>query len=289
MTSRRSSIGVDVPPVTPTTRAAAKTAGIVEVADVLDLDGRRAGDLAQPGQLLGVRARAATDDDHEIDFTRGVERVLLTPDRDRADGVDDLELVRAGDHQRRELLELPGRLGGLGDQRHPLAARDHRVPFLFVVDDDGVRREPEKPDNLGMLRCPEQDDGVAVFDQLDELALLLDDPGTGAVDDLQAALLGSLHDVGPDAVGADDDRCAVIDLVEGFDRLDAEILEVADDAFVVHDLPEGVRGLAGSGGFLGLVDRLAHAVTESRPLRDADFLDHTHGWIIARGASKPAS
>ena len=65
-----------------------------------------------------------------------------------------------------------------------------------------------------MLRRAEQDDRVAVLDELDQLALLLDDPRAGAVDDLEAALLGALHDVGPDAVGADDDRRAVVDVVE---------------------------------------------------------------------------
>ena len=241
MTSRRSSIGVEVPPVTPTMRAAPKTRRVVEVADALDLDGRRPGDLAQAGQLLRVRARAPTDDDHQVDFSRGVERVLLAADGDRADRVDDLELVRARDHERRELLELPRRLRRLRDQRHPLAARDLRVPFLLVVDDDGVGREPEQPDDLGMLRRPEQHDGVAILDELDELALLLDDPGTRAVDDLEAALLGALHHVRADAVGADDDGGAVIDLVERIHGPDAEVLEVADDALVVDDLAQGVR------------------------------------------------
>ena len=88
--------------------------------------------------------------------------------------------------------------------------------------------------------------------------------------------LGALHDVRPDAVGADDDRRAVVDVVERLDGLDAELLEVADDALVVDDLAEGMRGLAGGRGLLGLVDRLAHAVTEAGPLRDADFLDRSH-------------
>ena len=109
-----------------------------------------------------------------------------------------------------------------------------------------------------------------------ELALLLDDPGAGAVDDLEAALLGALHDVGPDAVGADDDRRAVVDVVERLDGLDAEVLEVADDALVVDDLAEGMRRLAGGRRLLGLVDRLANAVAEAGALRDADFLDGSH-------------
>ena len=71
------------------------------------------------------------------------------------------------------------------------------------------------------------------------------------------------------------------------DRLDAEVLEVAHDALVVDDLAEGMRRLAGGRRLLGLVDRLAHAVAEPGALRDADFLDHSHASIIARGPSAP--
>ena len=148
--------------------------------------------------------------------------------------------------------------------------------------------KPSRPTTSGCFGRAEQDDGVAVLDEPDELALLLDDPGAGAVDDLEAALLGALHDVRADAVGADDDGGAVVDVVERFDRLDAEILEVADDALVVDDLAEGMRRLAGGRRLLRLVDRLANAVAEAGALRDADFLDHAHGPIIARGPFGPA-
>ena len=70
--------------------------------------------------------------------------------------------------------------------------------------------------------------------------MLLDHPGAGAVDDLEAARVGALHDVRPDAVGADDDGRAVVDVVERVDGLDAEPLEVADHALVVDDLAEGM-------------------------------------------------
>ena len=282
-TSRRSSIGVDVPPVTPTTSRAVETAGVVEVAGVLDLDRVRAGDLAQPRQLLGVRRVAAADDDHQVDVARRLEGVLLAPDRDRADGVDDLELVAARDHERGELLELPGRLGRLGDQRHPLAARDP-VPVLLLVDDDRVGREAEQADDLGVLRRAEQDDRVALLDELDELALLLDDPGAGAVDDLEAARLGALHDLGPDAVGADDDGRAVVDVVERRRRSRTPICwRSRIDALVVDDLAEGMRRLAGGRRLLGLVDRLAHAVAEAGALGDPDVLTVPIGSMIAQG------
>ena len=283
MTSRRSSIGVEVPPVTPTIAGLRERRRVGQVVDALDLDRGRPGDLAQAGQLLGVRARPPADDDHQVDLAGRLERVLLAPDGDRADRVDDLELVGARDHERGQPLELPGRLGRLADERHALASRDGRLPLLFLVDDDRVGREAEQADDLGVLRGAEQDDRVAVLDEPDQLALLLDHPGAGAVDDLEAALLGALHDVRPDAVGADDDGRAVVDVVERFDRLDAEILEVADDALVVDDLAEGMRRLAGGRRFLGLVDRLANAIAEAGALRDPDFFDHSHASIIARG------
>src|SRR5204863_4760570 len=91
--------------------------GVREVVDAFDLNRDGPGDLAQPGQLLGVRARAPTDDDHHVDLARGLEGVLLAAYGDRTDRVDDLELMGPRDHERRELLELPGRLRRLRDQR----------------------------------------------------------------------------------------------------------------------------------------------------------------------------
>ena len=263
---------MEVPPVTPTILASVEDGRVLEVADVLDLDRGRPGDLAEAGQLLRVGARPTADDDHQVDLPGRLEGVLLAPDRDRADRVDDLELVRARNHQGGELLELPGWLGRLRDQRHPLPPRDRGVPLLLLVDDDGVGGEAEQPDHLGVFGRAHQDDRVAVLDELLELLLLLDDPGAGAVDDLEAARVGAGHDVRADAVGADDDGRAMIDVVERFDRPDAEVLEIADDTLVVDDLSEGVRRLPGGRGFLRLVDRLANAIAEAGALRDADFL-----------------
>ena len=288
-TSRRSSIGVDVPPVTPTMVAPVEHGGVGQVAFAFDLDRVRAGDLAQPRQLLGVGARATADDDHQVDLGRGLHRVLLATDRDRADGVDDLELMGTRDHQRGELLELPGWLGRLRQQGHPLLARDGGVPLFLLVDHDGVGGETEHADDLGVLGRAEEHDRVPLLDQLDELAMLLDDPGAGAVDDLETARLGPLHHVRADAVGADDHRRTVVDVVECLDGLDAQLLEVADDPLVVDDLPEGMRGLSGGRRLLGLVDRLAHPVTEAGPLRDADLLDRSHDPIIPRGPVRARS
>ena len=147
--------------------------------------------------------------------------------------------------------------------------------------------KPSMPDDLGVLGGPEEDDRVALLDELGQLAVLLDDPGAGAVDDLETARFGTLHDVRAHAVGPDDDRRAVVDVVERLDRLDAEILQVADDALVVDDLAEGMRRLAGGRGLLGLVDRFSYAITEPGALRDPDFLNDSHVSIIARGPFRP--
>ncbi len=265
-------MGVDVPPVTPDDRRTREHARVAEVADGFDLDRLRARDPAEARELLGVGARPPADDDHQVDLAGRLERVLLAPDGHRADRVHDLELVAPRDHERRELLELPGRLGRLRDQRHLLLARD-LVPVLFLVDDDRVRREPQEADHLGMLGRAEEHDRVALLDELHDLLLLLDDPGAGAVDDLEAAGRGAVHHVGANAVGADHDGRAVVDVVERVDGLDPELLEVADHALVVDDLAEGVRRLARGAGLLGHVDRLANAVAEARPLRDLDLGD----------------
>ena len=68
----------------------------------------------------------------------------------------------------------------------------------------------------------------------------------------------------------------MIDVIERVDGPDAEVLELRNDTLVVHDLAERVRELAGGRCLLGLVDRLANAVTEAGPLRDADFPNGTH-------------
>ena len=68
----------------------------------------------------------------------------------------------------------------------------------------------------------------------------------------------------------------VVDLVERVDGLDPLGLQRGDDALVVDDLAERVRPLAGRGRFLGLVDRLAHAVAEPGAPGDSDFSNVTH-------------
>ena len=148
---------------------------------------------------------------------------------------------------------------------------------------------PSSPTTSGWFGRAQQDDRVALVDELAQLLLLGDDPCAGPVDDLEALRLGAIEDIGPHAVGADDNGRTVVDVVESFDRLDAEVLELAHDAVVVDHLSERVRRLAGGRGLLGLVDRLANAIAEPGALGDADFLDGSHAWIIAWGPVQPPS
>ena len=222
-TSRRSSIGVEVPPVTPTILAPANGAGSVRswtlsiwIAVVPAISHSRVSSLVFALERPPTTTIRST--------SPAVSRVSCW--RRIVTGQTVLTILSSwarDDHEGGELLELPGRLGRLADERHPLLARDRGLPLLLVVDDDRVRREPEHPDDLGVLRRAEQDDRVALLDEPGQLAVLLDDPRAGAVDDLEAALLGALHDVRADAVGADDDGRAVVDVVERLDRLDAQV------------------------------------------------------------------
>src|SRR3990172_3797301 len=226
-TASRSSIGVDVPPVTPTVPLPSKAdasrraagdpisgaggpalplasggRGARGVGGRLDRGGGGADYPAQRGELARVGAVAPADDDHQLDQPGRLDGVLLAADRHRADGVHDLELVAAPDHEGSQLLELPGRLGALADERHALAPGG-ALPLLLLVDDDRVGGVAEHPDDLGMLRRAEDDDDVALLDEPGQLAALLDDPRARPIDDLEAAAQGARHARRGDPVRAD--------------------------------------------------------------------------------------
>ena len=165
------------------------------------------------------------------------------------------------------------------------------MPVLLLVDHDGVRGEAQQADDLGVPGGAEEDDDVPLVDQLLEEALFLDHPGAGAVDDVQAAALRPLEDLGADAVRTDDDRGSLVHVVEGLHAVHAEADEVADHALVVHDLAQRMRGPAGDCGLLGLVDGLADAVAEAGAVRDSDFLHHAHSrpmFAHVRRSRRPA-
>jgi len=63
--------------------------------------------------------------------------------------------VASANHERGQLLEFPGRLRALAQERHLLAPRDD-IPVIFLIDDDRVRGKAEKPDDLGVTRRAER-------------------------------------------------------------------------------------------------------------------------------------
>ena len=113
-------------------------AGVGQLCGTLHLDRGLARDAHEPRQLAGVGRVAAAHHDHHVHLVGQLDGVLLAPDGHGAHGVDDLELMGTADHEGRELLELPGRLGALADERHALGPRD-ALPLLFLVHEDGVR------------------------------------------------------------------------------------------------------------------------------------------------------
>ena len=259
-----------------------------QVGLALDLDRGLAGDPDEPRQLLRVRARPAADDDHQVDFLRRLDGVLLAPDRHRADGVDDLELVAAPDHERGELLELPRRLGRLARSGPSASCAGPSPPTRLLRRRRSRRarsracRRPRRGSacRAGRSCSPRRRAGVS---SLCSWMTQVQVPSMTS----RPRCVGALHHVGPDAVGADHDGRAVIDVVERLDGLDAQPLEVADHALVVDDLAEGVRRLAGGRRLLGLVDRLADAVAEAGPLRDPDLRRFPYGSSIAGAPSGP--
>ena len=74
---------------------ARKHCRIGEILGGFDLECARPVNLAESRQLFRVGTLASTNNDHQVNRSRRLQRVLLTTDRHRADGVDYLEFVAA--------------------------------------------------------------------------------------------------------------------------------------------------------------------------------------------------
>ena len=183
--------------------------------------------------------------------------------------------MAAAHHERGQLLELPGRLRGLAEQRHLLAAR-YLLPILFLVHDKRVGGEAEQADHFGVAGRSQQHDRIALVDQALDLALFLDHPRARSVNDVEVAGFGPGEHLGANAVGSNDDGRALCDFVERIARLDPLQLQLGDHTLVVDDLAERVRPLAGRRRFLGLVDRLADSIAEPCAPGDANLSNVTH-------------
>jgi hypothetical protein len=94
--------------------------------------------------------------------------------------------MAARDEKGGESLKFPRWLCGLCDQGHALPTWNGG-PVLLFVDQNGVWGEPEKPNDLGMIRCTEEDDLVPLLNESSEFTVFLRHPGASPVDHLKAA------------------------------------------------------------------------------------------------------
>ena len=167
-TSRRSSIGVEVPPVTPT------------IARPVEDGRRRSGRDAPSIWIAGVPAISHS---RVSSFVFALERPPTTTIRSTSRAASRVSSWRrivtgqtvltilsswlAADHERGELLELPGRLGRLADQGHPLLARDFCSHSSSSSTTIASGAKPSMPTTSGCFGRAEQDDRVALVDELD--------------------------------------------------------------------------------------------------------------------------
>ena len=213
-TSRRSSMGVDVPPVTPTTVTPSKIDGSsrsrafsIWTARVPTMPHSRVSslvfaELRPPTTTISSTAFAAS---------------IVSCCRRIVTGHTVLTIFSSWARDAMNPASCSNFQGGCvlcERSAIRLRARDRRLPLLLLVDDDGVGREPQQADDLRVLGGAEQDDGVALLDELGQLLLLLDHPGARPVDDLEAPRRGAFHDARADPMRSDDDRRTGVDRVE---------------------------------------------------------------------------
>src|ERR1700691_1906092 len=72
----------------------------------------------------------------------------------------------------------------------------------------------------------------------------LGDQRTGRVDNFQGAVLGFLTDGWRYAVGAEDEHCAMRDVLDGLEENRSAAAQVLDDVRVMHDLVVALDRLA---------------------------------------------
>src|SRR5688572_33164567 len=110
------------------------------VLDVMRVASLHAGKVHE---LAGVRGVFAPDHDDHVRLARKLGGRVLPLDRHRADGVEDLRLLRDLRDVRDELLERPWRLRRLRDDTRLLHLRQ-ALPLLLRLDDDVVRSEERR-------------------------------------------------------------------------------------------------------------------------------------------------
>ena len=237
-----------------------------------NLHGARAADFTETRELLRVGASCAADNDHELHLLGSGDGVLLASNRDRANCVDDLQLVAARNKEGRQALKLPWWLGGLGNQGHALATRNGG-PVLLFVDEDGVGGKPKQPNNLRVIRGAEENDLVPLLYQPRKFTMLLRHPGAGAVDYFEPTLCCTTENLRGHPMRANHDGGPRSDLIKVVNILNTAGAEVGDQPLVVYDMPQGVGLFSRGAGDLGFINGLTDAIADAGALRDDNVLD----------------
>src|SRR5919201_2318870 len=118
-------------------RVATADPGRVELGLVLDVVRGATVHSNEVYQLARVRGVLPTDDDDGIDDFGELRRGVLPLHRHRADGIEDLQLLRDVGEMRDEILECPRRLRRLRHHARALHPRE-LVPLVFGLDYDVV-------------------------------------------------------------------------------------------------------------------------------------------------------
>src|SRR3989442_1323652 len=160
--------------------------------------------LGEVDELARVRRILPAHDDDRVDQLRELARGMLALHGHRADGVEDLRLLRDLRDVRDEVLERPRRLRGLRDHAGFLHPRE-LLPLVLCLDNDGIWREAAETHDLGVLERAEDDHGVALVGELLGEALRAQDQRAGRVDALEALRLDLRACLRRHAVRADDD------------------------------------------------------------------------------------
>src|SRR2546425_2392759 len=232
----------------------------LELVRVLDVVRVATLHLGKVDELARVRRILPAHDDDRVDQLRELARGMLALHSHRADGVEDLRLLRDLRDVRDEVLERPRRLRGLRDHAGFLHPRE-LLPLVLGLDDDGIWREAAETHDLGVLERAEDDHGVALVGELFGETLRAQDQRAGRVDALETLRLDLRPRLRRDAMRAYDDD-AFLRVGGILDDLDPERAQPLADLGVVDDLAEVVHGLPGLGGGLGQLDGLFDPETE---------------------------
>jgi len=259
-------------------------ADVLRALDQLRRDAVGAGDLAH-AQGIGAVGRAEHEQHvhvrrHRLDgvlpVLRGVADVLL---RGRFQ-VGEAALQDGQDVAR--VVDRKGRLRQVRDAVR-IGNGDLLGVFARLDEADGLGRLAERADGLVVVVVADEDDRVALAGVVDRFQVHLRHERAGRVDRAEVLLRGHLADGGRDAVGRENERRVVGDLVHLFDEAGALFAQLVHDVAVVDDLLADVHGpIDDLERLFDDVDRAHHAGAEAPQTGDEELLDLDPGKIVFR-------